>query len=116
MSLFHPAEPPQILLAPSTTIEAYTETTIVTVCVGYGKDEMPRVQWKHDDNILTNDIPSVVIYETLSIENGLLFVESILTLCDIGLNDTGNYSCIADNSFGSVESPFTLNVKPNRKS
>ena len=116
MSLFHPAEPPQILLAPTTTIEAYAETTIVTVCVGYGKDEMPRVQWKRDDNILTNDTPSVVIYEALSTEIGLMFVESIITLCDIRLNDTGNYSCTADNSFGSAESPFILNVKPNRES
>ena len=86
------------------------------MCVGYGKDEVPRIQWKYEDNILTNDTPSVVIYKALSTENDLVFVESIITLCDIGLNNTGNYSCIVENSFGIAESAFTLNVKPNRKS
>ncbi len=97
-------------------IEAYAETTVVTVCVGYGKDEVPRFLWKYEDNVLTNNTPSVVIYESLSVENDLVFVQSILTLCDVGLNDTGNYSCTANNSFGNAESTFTLNVKPNRKS
>jgi hypothetical protein len=103
-------------MAPSVMMEAYAETTVVTVCVGYGKDEVPRLQWKYEDNVLTNNTPSVVIHESLVMENDLVFVQSILTLCDIGLNDSGNYSCTADNSFGNAESTITLNVKLNGKS
>ena len=88
---------------------------MVIVCVGYGKDEVPDIVWKHDDNILTNGTSSVVIYEAQVMENNLVFIESILTLCDVGLNDTGNYSCTANNSFGNANSSFNLNVKPNRK-
>ena len=114
-NVVYPAEPLQILIAPSAPIEAHAESTVVTMCLGYGKDEVPRLQWKYMENILTNDTPSVVINEALSTENDWVFVESILTLCDIGLNNTGNYSCTVNNSFGNVESIFTLNVKPNCK-
>ena len=103
-------------MAPSTPIEAYAETTVITMCLGYGKDEVPRFQWKYMENILTNDTPSVAIHEALSTQNDRIFIESILTLCDVGLNNTGNYSCTVDNSFGNAESTFTLNVKLNRKS
>ena len=114
--IVYPAEPPQILMAPSATIEAHAETTVITMCLGHGKDEVPGLQWKYMENILTNDTPSVVIHEALSTENDRVFVESILILCDVGLNNTGNYSCTVNNSFGNMESTFTLNVKPNRKS
>ena len=116
MTFVYPAEPPQILIAPSANIEAYDETTVVTMCMGYGKDEVPRLQWKYMENILTNDTPSFVIHETQCTENGRIFVESILIFCDIGLNNAGNYSCTVNNSFGYAESTFTLNVKINRKS
>ena len=116
MTFVYPAEPPQILIAPSPNIEAYAETTVIIMCMGYGKDEVPRLQWKYMENILTNDTPSMVICETQGTENGRLTVRSILTLCDVGLNNTGNYSCTVNNSFGYAESTFTLNVKINRKS
>ena len=114
--IINPTEPPQILLAPAATIETHAETTVVTVCVGYGKDEVPSIQWKYNGNILTNGTLSAVTYEVQSTENNLVFIESILTLCNVGVNNTGNYSCTANNSFGDAESTFTLNVKPNRKS
>lgn len=112
----NPTEPPQIILAPNTNVETYAETTVVIVCVGYGKDEVPDIVWKYDDNILTNDTSSVIIYEAQVMENNLVFIESFLTLCNVGVNDTGNYSCMANNSFGNTDSTFALNVKPNRKS
>ena len=85
------------------------------VCVGYGRDELPHIIWKYGDGILTNDTPGVTIYEAQVTENDLTFIESVLTLCDVGSEDAGNYSCTVNNSIGTAESSFTLNVKPNRE-
>ena len=47
-------------------------------------------------------------------ENDLTFIESVLTLYDVGSEDAGNYySCTVNNSIGSAESSFTLHIKPN---
>ena len=110
------AEPPQIIIAPNTITEAYDETTVVNVRVSFGRDEVPSIIWKFGDTILTKSTPDVSIYEEQVTVNDLVYIESILTLCNVGFDDAGNYSCTTNNSIGSSESSFTLHVKPNRKS
>lgn len=99
-------------------IEVYADITVVTRCIGFSKDGIPTIQWQYDGSVLTNSTESVVIYNSKiqSAENDLVFIESILALCDVGVNDTGDYSCTLSNSFRSVESSYTLNVKPTCKS
>ena len=112
-------EPPQIVFTPTAMIEVYAEITVVTRCIGFSKDGIiPTIQWQYDGNVLTNSTESVVIYNSKiqSAENDLVFIESILALCDVGVNDTGDYSCTLSNSFRSAESSYTLNVKPTCKS
>ena len=87
--------------------------TVISLCSAYGGDEPPNITWKFGDELLTNDsLDLVKIFETQSIENGLVFMESILELCAVDLNDTGVYSCTAINSRGRDSYNFTLDVVP----
>ena len=47
-------------------------------------------------------------------ENGLNFVESILEICSIELDEGGVYTCNASNGFTSVTNSTTLTVADNR--
>ena len=79
--------------------------------MAYGGDEPPSIAWKFGNELLTNDSLDLVnIFEEIVVHDGLEFVESVLQVCDIDMNDTGVYSCMANNSRGSDSSNFTLNV------
>lgn len=92
---------------------------MIIICVGYGKDEVPNIIWKNGDDILPSESSETsqleVNNETLMPEINSVFIESIVILCDVRSDDAGNYSCTANNSYGSTSSDFSLNIKPNRK-
>ena len=91
----------------------HLQQTVLSLCSAYGGDEPPNIVWKFGDELLTNDSLKLVnIFESQTIQNGLVFTESILELCDVDFNDTGGYSCTASNSRGSDSYHFTLDVVP----
>ena len=78
------------------------------MCVASG-DPSPSISWNRGDTVLNND-SRVTIYEDLVTENGVTFVWSILELCSAEEADAGQYSCIADNTFGNDTASFVLAV------
>ena len=83
--------------------------TVNYVCVGYGESEDPTIMWKFGE-ILTND-SSVTIYQKRVVVNNLTFIQSILELCSVRVEDAGTYFCSAVNSVGNSTSNFVLNVR-----
>ena len=109
-------EHPQIVVAPTASLEVDAGTTVTYVCVAFGEDEPPNIFWQFGDDLLSNDSSELVtVYETQLEENGLTFTQSILELCSVELEDGGTYSCTANNSRGSNSSSFTLTVRARSK-
>ena len=65
-----------------------------------------RFQWKHNDNIILNSASTL---SRIVIENSE--DDSVLKITDLKASDSGNYSCIAENSFGNDVQSSTLIVK-----
>ena len=86
--------------------------TVNYVCVGYGESEDPTIMWKFGEIPLTND-SSVTIYQKRVVVNNLTFIQSILELCSVRVEDAGTYFCSAVNSVGKFNSTsnFVLNVR-----
>ncbi len=78
-------------------------------CVGYGAESDTWITWRKDDTELTGDA-RLNINSSVVTEGGLSFVMSILEICSVEVNDTGVYSCMADNGVGSEISYFSLIV------
>ena len=85
-------------------------TTVNYICVGYSKDEPTNILWNFRNKTLTND-SLVVIYETILVVNNLTVTQSVLELCSVNLEGSGQYSCTANNSMGNSTSNFALDVK-----
>ena len=105
--------PPQIVVAPTDSLEVDAGTTVTYVCAAFGEDEPPNILWQFNDTLLNNDTSALVtVYESEVMENGLTFTQSILELCSVEVDNAGEYSCTANNSRGSNSSSFTLDVRP----
>ena len=110
MHLLFLLEPAQILIHPSPYSKVYPRQTVMSLCSAYGGDEPPTITWRFGVELLINDSLNLVkIFETQSIHDGLVFMESILEQCTV---DTGVYSCTATNSRGNDRYNFTLDVVP----
>ena len=116
MSCFIYTDLPELVVVPNSTFEVDAGATVTYVCVGFSQDEPPNIFWQFGDEQLTNDSSSLVtVYENQVMENGLVFTESILELCSVEVENAGLYSCTANNTAGSSNSTFTLNVRPRSK-
>ena len=88
---------PVIQLQPTTVTEAGRQT--ILHCNATGIDT-PTVSWRSGGIVVGTSNDSRLI----SYSNGSLVITDTKVL------DTGNYSCIAENKAGSVNSTITLNV------
>ena len=104
------------MITPNSTFEVDVGATVTYVCVAYGESERPSIFWRFGDELLSNETSSLVtVYESQVEGNNLVFTESILELCSVEVENAGMYSCTANNSIGSSNSTFTLNIRPNSK-
>ena len=104
------------MVAPTDSLEVDAGTTVTYICVGFDEDEPPNILWQFNDTLLSNDTSVLVtVYDSEVVGNGLTFTQSILELCSVEVENTGEYSCTASNSRGSNSSSFTLNVRPRSK-
>ena len=105
------AEYPQLVKFPNASLEAYTGTTVTYVCVSYGEDEPPDINWKFGDQLLNNDTSSLAtVYDSKVADDDVVFSQSILELRRVGVKNAGLYSCTAINSRGSNSSTFKLSI------
>ena len=76
--------------------------SVLITCISEGLP-VPSVMWVDPDGrILTNRTsPRIKMFESIETKQGVNFVRSVLLLCDINRMDSGEYSCIADNTFSN---------------
>ena len=106
--ILFPAVAPQIVLAPPNSEVEATNTVLLT-CVTYG--DLPlSISWSRESSILMNDSQRITIYEEQFEENGITFIQSTLQICSTQIDDSGVYSCAAENRAGNNTSTFELLV------
>ena len=82
--------------------------TALLTCISYGIPT-PSIVWSRGGGHLSNGTHTN-IEEELVAENasGVVFVKSLLRICNAELADSGPYSCIANNTAGSNTFDFEL--------
>ena len=88
--------------------------TVLFTCVATG--DLPlSISWSREGSVLQNDSQRVAIYEEEFDENGIVFVQSILQICNTGTGDAGIYSCTAENATANITASFELTVSVEGK-
>ena len=79
-------------------------------CIAYGVP-LPTFLWTRNRHSLFND-SSTVIYENKTTKEGIVFVKSVLEICNLRVvEDSGVYSCRAESVSSRAESVFELAVQ-----
>ena len=91
-------------MSPEDAVNQYGESSQFT-CTATGVP-LPTITWLRDNTALSDGID----YTTSSTDDGSL-VTSTLSVLNLVFSDTGNFSCSASNSEGTVTSEFTLTVE-----
>ena len=103
--------PPEVLVSPLSTT-AFHGTTVMFACIAYGVP-VPTFSWTRDSYPLVND-SSTVIYENKTTKEGIVFVKSVLEICNLQVvEDSGTYSCRAESVITSASTNFELAVQGN---
>ena len=109
-----PSAAPSLVITPTSYSVDYGSTVLMT-CVAYlGPDtedhSSAAISWTDPaGQQLSNDSDSMVtIYTETQTQNGLVFLESILEICSVGVSHSGQFSCRAANSIGSES--FSWNI------
>ena len=99
--LWFPAVPVNIVIS-SGDIGIDPGQSVLITCISEGLP-VPSVTWVDPDGrILTNRTSSrIKMFESLETRQEVNFLRSVLLLCDINRMDSGEYSCIADNTFSN---------------
>ena len=107
---FQCIESARIVVRPGNLSQLSPGDTLTLSCVGYG-NPLPSVFWSRSgtNQVLTNSSQISIFEETLS-ESGVTFVKSILQVCNVQPNMTGEYSCTSQNELGNETATFELTV------
>ena len=107
------SDPAQIVVSPNQTIAVDAGNTITFVCVASGDPNL-SISWNRGGTALSNN-SRITIFDELLTENGMTFVQSILTLSSAEEADAEQYSCFADNTLGNDTESFVLTVNAQSK-
>ena len=102
---------PKIVIQSNITEPLNEGNAAYLVCVAVGVPH-PSIQWYKDDKLITQNGS---VYDETSEHGTLLFTTSILQLCSVSSNDTGNYSCLTVNEAGNSSTEFEIQVNPGKK-
>ena len=101
------AEPTELLIVPVNRSIVDPGKTAYFVCVGLSEFEHTDIIWNYNGQQLTNE-SLVGLYNTEVAHGGHMYTSSILELCGLNLDRTGNYSCTTGYSRQADSSSFTL--------
>ena len=96
------------MIAPESTSVNVGSTVLIT-CVASG-DSPTFITWSNQSEPQLTNSSRVTIYEELVTEGGVTFVQSILEICSVQETDASNYTCSAENDFGTDSATFELTV------
>ena len=76
--------------------------SVLLTCISRGLP-LPSIMWTDPSgSVITRYTnPRIKVFESTETRQGVTFVRSILQLCDINRMDSGEYTCIADNTFSN---------------
>ena len=94
---------------PQDKVQAYANNTVVCTCVGYGKP-VPYITWERNSNELGSDSRITITESLVTDSSGVIYVESVLKICDSRVSDSNWYSCTAENELGRDVFSFELSV------
>lgn len=89
------------------TTVPFGETALLT-CVGYAIPDVAII-WTHNGLTLENST-LVMIVESDILLAGALFRQSVLQICDVGLSESGTYTCIVTNNRIHIDAFIELTV------
>ncbi|CAG9578101.1 unnamed protein product [Danaus chrysippus] len=97
-----------------TPTSLYLETTIgnnITLeCIVKAIPEA-KIQWYFQGQLIRNYSTSAIEpHHVFYIESGVIDKKSELFIINIGNDDNGTYSCLAENSAGRIHSNYTINI------
>ena len=98
----------QIVIRPQQLAQVNAGSSMTLACVAYG-DPIPTISWNKGSSRLTNSSEVTIYQEVLNI-SGLIFAKSILEICALDVDDTGQYSCFAESSTSNDTANFELSV------
>ena len=109
-----PSAAPSLIITPISYSVNYGSTVLMT-CVAYlGSDTEDHsnaaISWTDPagQTLINDSDSSVTIYAETQTQNGMVFLESILEICSVGVSHAGQFSCRAVNSIGGET--FSWNI------
>ena len=108
-------DPVAIVIAPPDTVVMAGSTVILT-CVAFGYPLPNSITWSRSNGqdppyVIENSTDYVNIYSQEVEQGGAVFLQSILELCGVTEEYSGNYSCYAVSSAGNDSASFQLIVQ-----
>ena len=102
-------EPALVVVYPD-DVEVLAGDSLLLTCVGYGIP-LPLLSWQKNGETLTNNSKIFISESTVSRANTTL-VRSSLLLCNASIEDSGGYSCTANNYIMDSKSEnFSVSVQ-----
>ena len=83
-----------IVIAPEEENDVFAGTTNIFTCVATGIPNPSITWWKDGTQVLSDD--RIDITMTTQEIDGVIFVTSILQICNITIANDGNYQCVAE--------------------
>lgn len=91
-----------MIIVPLVALKQLSGTNAVFVCEAEA-NPLHTTDWSKDGQVLTNTSKYLI--------TGLGTAESVLTIFDLELSDTGNYTCFAENIHGNASTSDELFVQ-----
>lgn len=96
-------------MQPPSVVEVAGCGTLIVSCIATGKP-INEFIFRHNDQILSNDQTNVNISITEDRAGNQPIAIAHLTICSVIHENSGNYSCTAQDGLTSDEANFTVNV------
>ena len=99
---------PEIVIASESALGLTKGNALYLTCVAtYGDANETAVTWEREGIAVSNGSRTTILAETFTIGTGRLFIQSVLEVCSLDSEDTGEYRCAV---FGGDSAKFNVTV------